>query len=417
MRWKAAVSVVVGLLCAVSVPSRAEEPAAAQDPEHVGFLTRAVRKFLSGSAEEGPGPHLGPLLPRLEFSSVSGFAPMVHVWVPDLGGSPVDLHASAGYSTKRFQYYDLRLGLLPHEGAAPPSVERGTSRLFPLSDLDRNAAAPGFGVWASAVYRDYPGEAFYGLGPASLLGLRSDYRLRDETYEVALQVQQGRVTLTARGALLGTSIAAGTDAGYPDTGTSNDDTTAPGLLHAPDFVRLSAGLWLEARDEPRDPHRGLALGVAVSRFDDRRGRAFQWTRFNADARQYVSLGSPRHVIALRQVVSLDAPDAGSRVPFFLQATGGGGDLLRGYRAYRFRDDQLLATALEYRFELHPKVELVLIHEAGQVASSIDAFSLGRLRHGFGAGVRLKSAHHVELRIDVLHSPEGTRIHVDLGPSF
>lgn len=417
MRGKAVVSAVIGLLCALSVPVVADDAVAALEPARPGFLTRAVRKFLSDPAQEGPGPHVGPLLPRLEYSSVSGLAPMLHVWMPDFGGGPLDVHASAGYSTKRFQYYDLRLGLLPHEGGAPPSIERGTSRLFPLSDLDRNAAAPGFGLWASAVYRDYPGEAFYGLGPGSELGLRSDYRLRDETYEGAMQFQAGPVTLTARGALLSTSIAAGTDAGYPDTGTSNDDTTAPGVFRAPGFVRLSAGLWLEARDEPHNPHRGLAFGIAVSRFDDRGSRAFQWTRWNVDARQYVSLGSPRHVIALRQVVSLDAPDAGSRVPFFLQATEGGGDLLRGYRSYRFRDDKLLATALEYRFELRPRVELALIHEAGQVASSVDVFSLGRLRHSFGAGIRLKSPRHVKLRIDVLHSREGTRTHVNLQPSF
>jgi hypothetical protein len=46
-------------------------------------------------------------------------------------------------------------------------MERGTRALFPLADLEKTAAAPGFSIYASARYRDYPREVFYGMGPAS----------------------------------------------------------------------------------------------------------------------------------------------------------------------------------------------------------------------------------------------------------
>lgn len=38
---------------------------------------------------------------------------------------------------------------------------------------------PGFDVYASARYRDYPREDFYGIGPDSLPLGRTGYRLQD----------------------------------------------------------------------------------------------------------------------------------------------------------------------------------------------------------------------------------------------
>jgi outer membrane protein assembly factor BamA len=218
-----------------------------------------------------------------------------------------------------------------------------------------------------------------------------------------------------RAGLLQTSVSSGTD--LPYTTASNDEGTAPGLVRSPDFVHLSGGAWLELRDEPGNPHRGAALGVAFSRFDERHGNAFHFNRTSVDVREYFPLGSRRHVVALRQVASLDDPDAGSSVPFYMQSTLGGSRLLRGYDSHRFRDDKLLTLAAEYRFELHPKVELALIYEAGKVFPTMREFDLRNLLRSWGAGIRLKSPREVRFRLDVLHSPEGTRMDVKLGQSF
>ena len=66
------------------------------------------------------------------------------------------------------------------------------------------------------------------------------------------------------------------------------------------------------------------------------------TRFAADARRFVRLGSKRHVLAFRGVASADQTDAGSRVPFYLQSALGGSELLRGFDSYRFRGDKVMA---------------------------------------------------------------------------
>jgi hypothetical protein len=384
-----------------------------------GFLKRAGRSFLSDDETgDGRGLHLGPFAPRIEtVSSGAGLAPMLHFWTPDIGGTPLDVHASASYSIYGYQYYDLQVGLVPHEGKRLPRLARSTSAPFPLSDLERTASMPGFDVYASARYRDYPREDFYGLGPDSPQLDHTGYRLKDGLYEGIVRFRVKHLSLMGRAGLLQTAIGLGTDSAFPDTGISNGEGTAPGLLRAPDFLHLSVAAWLELRDEPGNPHRGASLGVSFSRFDDRDGNAFRFNRTVVDVREYIRLGSNRHVVALRQFTSLDEPDAGSRVPFYMQSTLGGSTFLRGYGSFRFRADKLLGLAGEYRLELHPKVELALIYEAGKVFKTMREFDLQDLRQSWGGGIRLKSLREVRLRLDVLHSPEGTRMDFKLSQSF
>ena len=270
-----------------------------QEPPRPGLVKRAVRSFLSDDeAGAGRGPHVGPFFPRIEVvTSGAGLAPMVHFWAPDIGGTHLDVHASAAYSIYRYQYYDLQVGRVPHVGTRLPRVAWGTRGLFPLADIEKSAEAPGFGIYASAQYRDFPREVFYGIGATSLRVDRTDYRMQDGLYEGIVRYRVKRLSFMARAGLLQGSIRPGTDSAFPDTGFSNDEGTAPGLLRSPDFVEVSGGAWFELRDEPRNPHRGVALGVAFSRFDDRHGNAFEWNRVLVDVREYVPLGSKRNVIA------------------------------------------------------------------------------------------------------------------------
>lgn len=409
---------VLAVLMAAMAPTRqvpAVEPAVVQE---AGFFKRKVRAFLTDEPAGGRGFHLGPFIPRVEVvSSGGGPAGVLHFWTPDIGGTGLDIHAAASYSIYKYQHYNAEIGLVPHAGNALPRDSRGTNALFPLSDLEKTARVPGFNIYASAQYRDYPREDFFGTGPSSLRSARSDYRLKDALYEGVIRFSVSGLTVMGRAGLLQTSVHPGLDSAFPNTEAVNNDNTAPGLLRSPDFIHLSAGAWLERREEPLNAHRGFSVGIAASRFTDRDGTAFQFNRLSIDAREYLPLGSNRHVIALRQVASLDRPDAGSRVPFYLQSTLGGSLFLRGYPSSRFRDDKLLAMAAEYRFELRPKIEFALMYEAGKVFPTMSSFNLRDLERSYGLGIRLKSPRKVRLRLDVLRSSEGTRVHVKLGPSF
>ena len=383
-----------------------------------GWLTRKVRAFLSDRDDDKRGLRFGPVTPGAEVVSAGGgLAATLHFWTPDIGNSGFDIHAAASYSIYHYQHYEVQMGLMPHTTDRRPQSERGSNALFPLSDLEKTADAPGFNIYASAQYRDYPREDFYGIGPSSLDANHSDYRRRDGLYEGVVRWRISRVSLMGRAGWLEASIEDGRDSALPNTALTFDEPRAPGLGQSPDFLHFSAGAWYEGRRNPANPDRGVSLGLAFSRFDDRRGHAFQFNRLAVDLREYVPLGSRRHVIALRQVGAFDSPDEGSRVPFYLQSSLGGGQFLGGFASSRFRDDNLLALLAEYRFELRPKVELALLYGAGQVFPSLDELNFHRMRHSYGAGLRLKSPRRVRLRFDVLHSVEGTRVQVKFGPSF
>ena len=389
-------------------------------PEREGFFKRTIHSLMNDEADPNARSHYryGPFEPRIEIvSSGAGPAPVLHLWTPDLGGSGLDFHASGAYSIYGYQFYEAQFGRVPYVGRRLPRTGKGTTDLFPLSDIERIAAVPGFHIYLSARHRDYPREDFYGVGPTSVPANRTDYRLKDDLFEGVIQTRVSQVSLMARAGLMRPSIHPGKDSSFPNTELSNTEQTAPGLTSSPDFIHMSAGLWLEHRDQPANPHEGVSLGVAVSRFDDRHATAFQFTRVVVDAREYIPLGSHRHVIALRQVAFLDTPDAGSFVPFYLQPNFGGSTFLRGYGSTRYRDNKLLAVGAEYRLGLHKNIQFALIYEAGEVSPSMHDFSMGRLKHDYGAGIRLKTLKRIVARVDVLHSSERTRIDIRLGPSF
>lgn len=413
------IAAVLAALWAVCAPTLSIADADPPETGRPGWVKRKIDALLSDeNPGTGRGRHLGPFTPGVVIlSSGAGPAPILHFWARDLGGTPLDIHASAAYSLYKYKYYDLRVGMVPHEGDRVPRVDRGTNALFPLADIEKAATATGFGVYGSARYRDYPREDFSGIGPTTLKSDRTDFRLKDGLYEGVLRYRTGQLSLMGRAGLLRTSILPGRDSKFPNTDGAYDERGAPGLVSAPDFLHFSAGAWLERRDEPLNPHRGVSLGLAVSRFNDRNGGAFQWNRMIVDAREYIPLGSKRHVLALRQATSLDKPDTGSRVPFYMQSTLGGSGLLRGYSSSRFHDNKLLYLAGEYRFEFRPKVELALLFDAGKVFPTSGDFNLKNLRRSYGAGIRLKSPRKVHFRVDVLRSLEGTRVHLKLEPSF
>jgi Omp85 superfamily domain len=413
-------SVTLSVALASSAVFAADDPKAPVPvPERQGFFKRTFHAIMNDDKDpHARGFGWGPFEPRAEIvSSGAGPAPVLHLWAPNLVGSGLDFHAAGAYSIYSYQYYSAQLGRVPYVGRRLPRTGKGTTDLFPLADLEKTAAVPGFHAYVSARYRDYPREDFYGVGPNSLPANRTDYRLKDELYEGVVQARMSRLSLMGRAGLMRPRVRPGKDSSFPNTELSNTEETAPGLTATSDFTHLSAAAWLDLRDQPSNPQRGLSLGLAVSRFDDRQAAAYEFTRVVVDAREYIPLGSPRHVIALRQVAFLDTPDAGSEVPFYLQPNFGGSTFLRGFGATRFRDNKLLAVGAEYRLGLHKNIQFALIYEAGAVAPTMHEFNMNRLKHDYGAGIRLKTVKRIVARLDVLHSSERTRVDFKLGPSF
>jgi outer membrane protein assembly factor BamA len=344
---------------------------------------------------------------------------LLHLWAPALRGSNVDLHASAAYSWYRSQYYDLQLGAIPRRGRHKPRFTTGNDSIYPMSDLYKTAGLRRLNLYGRLRHRVYPRETFYGLGPDTSASQRSDYTLHDTLIEVVSEYRVASgVTISARAGMLRTSLGPGGNDAQADTQTLFDGASAPGLVRQPNYLHASAGVLLDSRDHADNPHRGGALGIAVTRYDESQGREFQFNRLTVDGRRFLGFGPRRrHVLAFRALGSFDQPDAGSRVPFYLQSALGGGHVLRGFRTFRFRDEDLLALSAEYRFELVPRVELAAFYDAGKVFRRLGDLDLNHLATSWGVGLRLKTPSKVRLRADVAHSHEGTRLVLKFAPAF
>ncbi len=175
---------------------------------------------------------------------------------------------------------------------------------------------------------------------------------------------------------------------------------------------------LDGRDSAAAPRAGGMLGVMLSRFDGRGGSEADFWRVASDARYFVP-ASARSVVALRLLTSSDHAGDGARVPFYLQQPLGGGDTLRGFDRARFRDASLLLMSGEYRFDVHPAIELAGFIDAGQVAPKLGSLSLAQFESSWGGGVRWKSGSKrtVKFRVDYAVSSTSRHLILSASPAF
>jgi hemolysin activation/secretion protein len=105
------------------------------------------------------------------------------------------------------------------------------------------------------------------------------------------------------------------------------------------------------------------------------------------------------------------------VPFFLQPTVGGSNDLRGFRQYRFRDNNALTFSLEYRRPLYAFLDLVVFGDAAKVFPKATHLALNGLEGAAGAGGRIKFGEQVIFGADLAWSREGMRFWIRGAQTF
>ncbi|MFB3905286.1 MAG: BamA/TamA family outer membrane protein [Acidobacteriota bacterium] len=349
-------------------------------------------------------------------STGSGFAPGVRYWKPSLGGSPLDLQASAAWSFRGYQTYSFQFGQIQRRGQIFSLEPVGAGAAGQFDEMQPKEA--GFFAYADLNYRNYPQEDFFGIGPDSRREDRTDYRLEDMSYDVVGGWQINRwLGAGIRAGYLQVNIDPGTDRRFPNTQDLFSDVSAPGLVTQPDFFDVSGAVMLDYRDRPGNPHKGGMVGLYISRLDERFGGAYDFNRLAVDIRQFIPLFSEQRTLALQLYGSADIPDAGAQVPFYMMPTLGGSESLRGFREFRFRDKRILYFSSEYRWEASPAIEFAAFYDTGKVFGDRSGFSFEHLQKSFGGGLRLKTPKAVVMRFDVGRSREGTRFFFKFGPAF
>ena len=245
--------------------------------------------------------------------------------------------------------------------------------------------------------REYPREAFFGLGPDSRRQDQTEFSLRMREIGARAGVKLAPALLVGAGGFVFTPRTAETEV---------------------DYFRSNAFVEVDYR-EPLNARRGGWYRLDFSRYRDRDGGTWSFDRTDLDVRQFIGFFADRRVIALRGWVSSTyQADGSSGVPFYLMPTLGGNDSLRGFRNYRFRGPHAMLLQAEYRWEIWSGLDAALFYDAGKVEMRRRDLNFDDLEKDYGFGFRFNTAEGVILRVDAAFgSRDGKHLHIVFGGVF
>jgi hypothetical protein len=283
---------------------------------------------------------------------------------------------------------------------------------YPLASRDR--------VRAEGYVRkyDYPQEDFFGLGPDSLRSNRTTFDISGEYVGGQLIAQPVR-PLTFGGGVeyLWPTVGRGGNRRFPSIEDIFNDISAPGLQAEHKFVRALGHVTFDYR-QPVNARKGGYYRFDISRYDNQRDLALDFTRVDVELRQFVSFLAERRVLAARVKVSTTDVGETDRVPFFLLPTLGGNDTLRGFRAYRFRGQHSILLQGEYRWEIWSAFDAAIFYDAGKVTLRREDLNFKSLEHDYGFGFRFNTDNGIVVRVDAAFgSADGKHLHIVFGGIF
>jgi outer membrane translocation and assembly module TamA len=138
---------------------------------------------------------------------------------------------------------------------------------------------------------------------------------------------------------------------------------------------------------------------------------------SADAEGYIPFWNKKRVIALHAGTELSYHRDDQVVPFYLQPTLGGPDDNRGFRRYRFYDENVIRLNAEYRWEVTSGFNLAAFGDAGKVFNNPGQISLSNLESSVGFGLRFTTYKRLLARIDTGFSNEGFQVWFQLRYPF
>jgi hypothetical protein len=349
-----------------------------------------VRQYVENSSitrrlEEGEGfyPKIGGLSPGSGLAGGGGYR-------HHLGFTFVDLSAAA--STKAYSGVDAKMRWL-------------------------QTANQSFEVSTNLTFRNNTQDDFYGLGIDSTNATRVDFAIRTTDLTAHLI---GRVRPWLRvGADVGyevPSIRSGRDDNSRSIEEVFTDETAPGLASQPHYLHDGVFAEIDSRDAPGFPTRGGLFRTAYALWNDRTLNQYDFRRFDVQGSQFFAL-APKDVIALRLSLTYANNAPGERVPFYLLPYVGGGDTVRAFREFRFRDENAGIFNVEFRHRVHKLAHVAGFVDLGKVAHDWQDINPTHLRPAYGVGVRAGNDKHVFLRFDVAYGDGGTRVFLKFSPAF
>jgi hypothetical protein len=269
-----------------------------------------------------------------------------------------------------------------------------------------------------AIHRNYPHIDYYGPGPHSAKTGRSTWALEDTAFQTTVGVQPVHgLRLGGIGRYLQNNVYRGHDDRFVPTDLIYTETTTPGLQFQTDYLQGGGFIQFDWRDNPGGPRRGGNYFAQYATYSDIQRSHYSFERVDLEAQQYIPFFNQRRVIALRGKVEATSPHRGNLVPFYLQPTLGGSEDLRGFRPFRFYDNNAVILNGEYRWEVFSGLDMALFVDAGQVFPDWHQINYRHLQSDAGFGFRFNVRNDVFLRIDTAFSHEGFQVWVKFNNVF
>ncbi|HET6266854.1 MAG TPA: hypothetical protein VFG11_03985 [Acidobacteriota bacterium] len=171
------------------------------------------------------------------------------------------------------------------------------------------------------------------------------------------------------------------------------------------------------RQSPGYTTRGGWYGVDYYFYNQNGSSDFNFQRLDAEIRQYFPILRANQVLVVRALTSFTFLSEPHQIPFYLLPRLGGGNDLRGFVDYRFRDRNRLLMTAEYRWTPSKFLDMAIFYDTGKVAPNSNQIDFTHLHDDYGIGARLHTPTFVPIRIEVAHSVEGTRFIISGGTVF
>jgi|WetSurSiteA1Bulk_404760.scaffolds.fasta_scaffold04980_3 outer membrane protein assembly factor BamA len=260
---------------------------------------------------------------------------------------------------------------------------------------------------------------YYGPGPDSSKAVRTNYRREENelAMDLAFKPLRRYLSIGFVAGYLWLNTGPGQSELYASSEKQFSPSMAPGIDKQTHYLQTGLFLDVDSRDKPKDPHGGTHFRVEFNRFDDRKHDQYSFQQIESSLEQYIPFLNKKRVLALRAHSVLSYPFHGNQVPFYMQPTLGGSSDLRGYRRYRFYDDNSFLMSAEYRWEVFTLMDAAVFADAGKVFHKDGDFNLEKIESDAGFGLRFKSREAVAFRIDTAFSQEGFGLWVTFDHAF
>jgi len=259
---------------------------------------------------------------------------------------------------------------------------------------------------------------YYGSGPNSSVHNRTDYLREDTLFDFRVELQSHRRVTDACGiGELLLNVGPGTNDDIPSSESVFSPAEAPGIDTQSNYLIAGCSAEVDFLDFPGDPHKGTHAAAIYDRYHAQNDNSFSFHRLSAAAEHYVPFLNEKRVIAIRALTELSFHSGNQVVPFYLQATLGGDDIIRGLRRYRFYDENAIAFNAEYRWEINTGFDIALFADFGKVFNRPGEISLAGMETSGGFGLRFKNRKKVVVRLDTGFSHEGFQVWLKFGKPF